>query len=285
MLRTSEIRVRDPFVLPVPEEKAYYLFGTTDDNVWDGAAEGFNVYRSTDLEQWEGPFPAFRPEAGFWADRHFWAPEVHLYQSRYYMLASFKAEGQCRGTQVLLSESGPQGPYAPVTNGPVTPRDWECLDGTLYVDKEGKPWMVFCREWLQVQDGEMYAMPLREDLSAASGEPALLFKASSAPWSRPVREVNYVTDGPFLWEDGQGSLLMLWSSIGSKGYAMGIARSASEDILGPWVQEEKPFFAEDGGHGMLFRALDGALHLAVHTPNKSPNERAVFIPMKPESLV
>lgn len=78
---------------------------------------------------------------------------------------------------------------------------------------------------------------------------------------------------------------MLWSSIGSKGYAMGIARSASEDILGPWVQEEKPFFAEDGGHGMLFRALDGALHLAVHTPNKSPNERAVFIPMKPESLV
>ena len=37
----------------------------------------------------------------------------------------------------------------------VTPDGWQSLDGTLYVDRSGKPWMVFCHEWLQVGDGQM----------------------------------------------------------------------------------------------------------------------------------
>ncbi|WP_263364595.1 hypothetical protein [Paenibacillus arenilitoris] len=34
MLRREDIQIRDPFVLPVPKQKRYYLFGSTDRNIW-----------------------------------------------------------------------------------------------------------------------------------------------------------------------------------------------------------------------------------------------------------
>src|SRR6185436_5786395 len=107
---------------------------------------------STDLAHWDGPFPAFRPPSGFWADRNFWAPEVHFYQGRYYMFASFKAENVPRGTQILVSDT-PQGLFLPMSAGTVTPPDWECLDGTFFLDANNAPWIIFCHEWVQVGDG------------------------------------------------------------------------------------------------------------------------------------
>lgn len=283
MLTKEQIQIRDPFVLAVKDEKKYYLYGTTDKNAWEGKATGFDVYVSNDLEQWEGPFSAFRPEEGFWADQNFWAPEVYLYDGKYYMFASFKAENKCRGTQILISDD-PVGPFRPHSDGPVTPGDWECLDGTLYVDEADHPWMIFCHEWLQVQDGEMCAIPLTKDLKSAAGEPELLFHASDAPWTIGSDgaiggKKNYVTDGPFLHRAANMELLMLWSSHGVNGYAIGIARSVTGDIKGPWVQDHEPLFGQDGGHGMLFTTFEGELMLAIHRPNKTPNERPLFLPI------
>lgn len=87
-LRLEEIRMRDPFILePSPGE--FVLFGTTDENVWAGAATGFDCYVSDDLEHWKGPLAAFRPRQDFWADSQFWAPEVHSVDGRFFMLATF----------------------------------------------------------------------------------------------------------------------------------------------------------------------------------------------------
>ncbi|WP_159886454.1 glycoside hydrolase family 43 protein [Paenibacillus puerhi] len=279
MLRLSDINFRDPFILPVPDERAYYLYGTEGAVAWSGKPSGFDCYRSTDLEQWEGPLPAFRVPEGFWADHHFWAPEVHLYEGRYYMFASFKAEERRRATQILVADR-PGGPFVPHGEGPVTPSDWECLDGTLYVDESGKPWMVFCREWLQVTDGEMYAVELKPALDGTVGEPVLLFRASESGWSLPGKEGQYVTDGPFMHRMADGELVMLWSSLGTRGYAMGIARSASGLVTGPWTHEAEPFYKEDGGHGMLFRDFGGRLLLTIHTPNRNPQERPVLLELR-----
>jgi hypothetical protein len=136
--------------------------------------------------------------------------------------------------------------------------------------------MVFCHEWVQVGDGEMCALPLRDDLRAAAGEPVLLFHASDAPWAAPIQGDKYVTDGPFLHRTAGGDLLMLWASIGPEGYAEGVARSESGTILGPWRQNPEPLFRRDGGHGMLFRTFEGELMLTLHRPNKSPDERPRF---------
>jgi hypothetical protein len=272
-VRLSDIQLRDPFVVAVPDERAYYLFGSTDPNVWSGPGTGFDCYRSLDLAEWEGPAAAFRPPPGFWSPGRYWAPEVYPVGGHWFMFATFTGEDGHRGTQVLRA-TRPAGPYEPWSPGAVTPEAWQCLDGTLFVDERG-PWLVFCHEFVQCGDGEVCAVRLADDLRRAEGEVSLLFRASEAPWASEL----HVTDGPFLHRAPDGPLLMLWSSMGRRGYAMGIARSASGSVLGPWEQDDEPIWDEDGGHGMVFRAFDGQLYLTLHRPNETPHERAVLVPL------
>jgi hypothetical protein len=125
-------------------------------------------------------------------------------------------------------------------------------------------------------------MRLTADLKEAVGQPMFLFNASEALWVRepgwPEKDAKfkfptYVTDGPFLHRLGDGTLIMLWSSMGAKGYAMGVSRSVSGQVSGPWQHDPEPIWAEDGGHGMIFETFDGQLMLTFH----SPDERAVFV--------
>jgi len=269
-MRKSEINIRDPFILPY--EGKYYMYGTRGATTW-GKATGFDVYISTDLENWEGPVEVFRKTEDFWADRNYWAPEVHYYRGRFFMFASFKSEDKCRGTQILVSDS-PTGPFVVHSDGPVTPRDWECLDGTLYIDKEGDPYIVFCHEWVQIKIGTICAMRLTADLKESMGEPITLFKATDPPWA--IKDApTAVTDGPFMYRASNGELLMIWSSfVGS--YVQAVSRSDNGEITGNWLHDDQLLFDKDGGHGMIFESFDGRKILTLHKPNNTPYERPVF---------
>ena len=110
-MKTSEFRIRDPFVLTV--DGRYYLYGTTrlSETSIDGTGKmGFDVYVSDDLENWDGPHPVFDPPEGFWGIRDFWAPEVHCYKGAYYIFATFKDAGDLHGVGILKGES-PMGPF------------------------------------------------------------------------------------------------------------------------------------------------------------------------------
>lgn len=279
MVLREHLQIRDPFVFTSFPEQCYYLFGTTDLNPWNEKGERFEAYISNDLKCFEGPYTVFAPPPGFWGTHDFWAPEVHLYRGRYYMFATFTSTKRRRGTQILTSSSI-LGPYEPLVNRAVTPPEWECLDGTLFVDQDETPWIVFCHEWVQVNDGTVCAMKLSEDLSRAVSAPIILFYASEALWPA-VRERRdgsgihdaRVTDGPYLHRMDDGTLLMLWSSTTNRGYAMGQARSSSGRIEGPWMQKHEPLIGTDGGHGMVYRDLSGQLNVTYHTPNTTPYER------------
>jgi hypothetical protein len=284
-MKTCDIQIRDPYIYTDQQEKIYYMFGTTDHDCWKGPGQGFDCYSSKDLKQWEGPIPAFRPSSLFWGKENFWAPEVHKFNDRFYMFATFIAEKRYRATQILTAKDV-FGPYIPLVNKPVTPENWQCLDGTLHVDDDGNPWMVFCHEWVQIHNGSICAVRLTPDLKEAVERPIFLFNASEARWVKesgwPEKDAKfrfptYVTDGPFLHRLSDGTLIMLWSSLGAKGYAMGVSWSESGHISGPWRQVHEPIWAEDGGHGMIFKTLEGQLMLTFHSPNKTPNERAVFV--------
>lgn len=278
---TRKLNLRDPFVLY--ENGTYFLYGTDGKTTFTHKpATGFPMYTSTDLERWRGPYFPFRASPAFWGKTDFWAPEVHKYRGGYYLFASFHAPGAMRGTQILRADS-PYGPFAPISDGPVTPRDWMCLDGTLVVEPDGRPYIVFCHEWVQVKDGEICAMPLTNDLTAPAGPPQLLFRATDAPWVRPNMPGRYVTDGPFAHRTADGGLLLLWSSFTKGGYCVACAKSQSGTVLGPWVQQEKPLYARDGGHAMLFRRPDGSLWMTLHRPNKTRLERPVFLPVREEN--
>lgn len=269
-MKFSDINIRDPFILT--HEGKYYLYGTRGATAWV-KAEGLDVYVSEDLENWSEAHQCFTVPENFWADKEIWAPEVHKYKGKFYMFVTFRSEERDRATQILRSES-PMGPFLPFTDDAITPHGWRCLDGTFYVDKEGNPYIVFCREWRQVVDGEIHAMRLTEDLTAAAGEPILLFRASEPDWADKTRK-HFITDGPFMYRTQGGRLLMIWSTFTPAGYVQAIAYSDNGEIDGKWLHE-KPMFEENGGHGMIFADYSGQKHLILHSPNENPLERPVL---------
>jgi len=298
MLR-SEVRIRDPFVLADPETKTYYIYSSTD---WGSETEqkrkAVVVYRSRDLEHWEAPTPVFEVPEDHWARETIWAPEVHRYRGRYYLFVTLTSKDTLptpqgrpqnlkRGTEILVADR-PEGPFKPLARGPQTPLDWMSLDGTLWIE-DGVPYMIFAHEWIQIMDGSMEAVRLKEDLSASAGEPVTLFHASEASWVRCRGDLGelfqgkryhaYITDGPWLYRTKSGRLIMLWSSYGPQKYATGLAVSESGKLSGPCVQQSEPLYPGDGGHPMLFETFDGRLVMAIHQPNRKV-ERARFFEME-----
>ena len=282
--KLSEMRIRDPFILAEPATKTYYLYRS------GGAKAGVLAFTSKDLDTWTGPLTVFQIPEGFWADQAIWAPEVHRYRGKYYLFVTFTSRQQLgkvhdrpamvgRGTQILVADS-PEGPFKPFGNRAHTPAGWLALDGTLWVE-DGVPWMVFCHDWTQIQNGTMDLVRLKDDLSDPAGDPVTLFKATDAPWVRSLKQPGgqnhgYVTDAPFLYRTKSGTLLMTWSSFGVDGYALAVANSKSGKIQGPWVQDETPLFKDDGGHGMVFRTFDDKLILVLHQPNSKTETARLF---------
>lgn len=286
MPRFDEYRIRDPFVLVADGKYYMYESSATMPTSKDSEKQQLCVCVrvSDDLLTFSERTPVFIPPAGFWSDRDFWAPEVHEYKGAYYLFLSLKSGTACRGTQIFRAES-PMGPFVEWgTDGkgnyrPTTPADWECLDGTLYVE-DGVPYMVFCHEWLQVGDGEMCVIRLTDDLKSPVGEPTLLFKASACGWSDTVRDgqVCLITDGPFFHRMENGALGMIWSSFhvsdGVRSYALGMAVSDSGKVAGPWRHDHPLLFKQDGGHAMIFTDKTGVRRLVLHQPNSGGLERA-----------
>ena len=265
-MKATDFTIRDPFILPY--EGVYYLYASN-------YIHDFMVYTSTDLENWTAPVKITNLPDDFWATQDFWAPEVHLYNGKFYLFASIYSKTRNRGTQIFRADS-PMGPFVPISDGPATPAEWMCLDGTLFVE-DGVPHMVFCHEWLQITNGAMCSVPLSEDLSRPLAAPRVLFHAGDYDFVRkePDRNTGLVTDGPFLYRCKTGELLMIWSSFGEKGYLQSVLRSDNGRLDGNWLPQNLLFEA-DGGHGMIFRDFAGNLRLSLHHPNCGPERLTLF---------
>ncbi len=284
-MKRNEINIRDPFILT--HNGKYYMYGTRAVNTWDvipPTPQGFDVYISTDLENWSEPKEIFAPYDGFWGKTQFWAPEVHKHNGKFYMLASFaRNDGYQRGTGIFECDT-PDGTFIDIVGGAITPNDWECLDGTLYVEND-TPYIVFCHEWTQIKNGEVCALELTKDLKQAVGEPITLWSAGNAPWADDIRgNGSYVTDGPYLIKKQNGNLLCIWSSFSKGEYVEAISRSSNGSIKGKWTIDNNLLYEKNGGHGMIFTDLNGNGNFVYHSPNETPNERPFYLPIDIEKL-
>jgi GH43 family beta-xylosidase len=269
-MKKEQINIRDPFV--VYENEKYYLYGTRAKDFGYGT-KGFDVYISDDLTDWSEPIECFNSEKYGLNRGVNWAPEVHKYKDKYYMFATFTQENGLRGTYSLCSESL-TGPFVPNSSGALTPNDWECLDGTLYVDENGVPYLVFCHEHTQILDGTICYARLNAGLDALDGEVVTMFCASSVEEVEPVKINHFVTDGPFMYRSKTGELFMIWSSFIKGNYAE-FAVKFKNGKIGLEFEHKKPLLDSDGGHGMIFS--DGKqTYFTYHTPNKSLFERPEF---------
>ena len=270
----DSIRLSDPAILADKKTKMYYMTGT-----------GGLIWKSNDLKLWSGPYDAVKTDPNSWMGPKpmIWAAELHLFKNKYYYFATFTNREkkidtvagnviERRASHILVSDNA-QGPYSPMKDEIYLPADKPTLDGTFWVDKDGKPYMVYCYEWLQNGNGTIEKIALKPDLSGSLGQGQLLFKASDSPWSREKDtngndKPNKVTDGPYLFTTGSGRLGMIWTSWIYDVYTQGTAYSKSGTLDGPWIQEQDPITPPNFGHGMLFKTFEGKWLMSVHSHRK-----------------
>lgn len=276
-LLTTDMNVRNPFIVVDRKEKCYYMIVPKA----EGVTYSLQAYQSMNLKSWKNLGSVYETVPGFLGDKELVAPEVFDYKDNYYCFVTVSGENVVRGTTILKGGASPVEQYTPMLPNTedglcATPSNWQSQDGSLYVDDNGTPWLVFSRSWQGTPNlvGEIYAVQLSEDLTQTIGEPVKLFSATDAKWTLPmnyevsgqVREA-YQAEAPFIWKDEtSGNLIMTWSGESSGNYSIGQAISTN-GIKGPWIQENIPVYSSDGGHAMIFKDLEGKLKIAYHAPN------------------
>lgn len=277
----DSIRLSDPCILADKATKTYYMTGT-----------GGQLWTSKDLKYWTGPknVAYTNPKSWMGPKPMIWAAELHQYKGKYYYFATFtnrdviidEVRGnkiERRASHVLMSDKA-EGPYRPMGDKTYLPATCPTLDGTFWIDTDGKPYMVYCGEWLQNWNGTIEKIELKPDLSGSIGKGKVLFRASDSPWSKEKNEKgdigpNKVTDGPWLFRTKTGRLGMLWTSWIYNVYTQGVAYSESGTLDGPWIQEKDPITPSNFGHSMLFQTFEGQWLMSLHS--HYVNEKGEYI--------
>lgn len=273
----NDLSMSDPYIYADEATKTYYL-----------TSSGGRMYKSKDLVMWEGPYNVINL-SGTWMEKAGFAAaaEIHKLGDYYYYAGTWSDHSDLiqqvprrynvpHNQTVLLRADKPEGPYEVFDRNPnhdYQPREWDCIDGTLY-EEDGHIYMVFVHEWTQLIDGTMDYVELSEDLAETVSEPVTMFRASENPSCGEMNSLGeatfgrkmpgWVTDGPQMFRTGTGKLGMLWATWGKERYFQAICYSESGTIAGPWIQEPEPFLANNSGHGMLFRTFEGKLIYVVH---------------------
>jgi hypothetical protein len=317
-LTMPQMTLHDPYILPDASSGTYFLYTANNTAMSGNPAKGIMAYQSKDLVHWSKPALVYTVPTSSDAWNAYdspWAPEVHLYHGKYYLFTTLDNQADTtaesmsgpdstrwvptyRRSSILAVADAPAGPFTDMNvKAPVTDPALDTLDGTLYVDPSGKPYLVFANEWLQKLDGTMDALPLTDDLSSAAGKPLFLWKASDAPWYKDpgyggiytsltddkqlsAKQLSgYVTDGPELYTTPNGSIVSLWTTYRDDTYIETQAISRTGNMGGPWEQLP-PLVFGDKGHGMVFTDFAGGMHMVMHNHMSSGTPRGEIYDMK-----
>lgn len=278
MIKREDLHIRDPFVFV--ENGEYFLIGTTTADPW-GAGSDLTLYVSDDLEHFT---QKGRMVTGGCLDSYtnIWAPELHKYRSKYYLIVSAFRQDKGRGCFILVSDSL-EHDFKMLTGEYITPKGWECLDATLLVYRE-KPYLCFSNEWTMPitndGDGSLFIVPLKDDLTEMIGMPKKIVSGKYSGFAIKIgdeKKRGYVAEGPYFYEE-DGKIVLLWSTIGKDGY-MVIQSASKTGAMGDY-EFERVLFYDDGGHCMCFEKTDGTKWITFHQPNVTPNERMKLLTLK-----
>ncbi|WP_157974341.1 glycoside hydrolase family 43 protein [Lewinella sp. IMCC34183] len=280
--RDSAISMRDHFIIKAGDK--WYCTGTSNP-IWTGPNPGVRLLVSDDLVNWEhhswlidaSTLPADSPYNG-----RFWAPEIHLIQSTYYLTVNSgkvteeDPKGMSTHSIWLFSSADVAGPYE-LVNGPLTPQYNN--DATLFEDEDGQTYL-YC------SGGGLF----QAKIDLATGQlttPIEKFLDKDEPgW--PDWMVGGI-EGPFVIRR-DGTYFMFFSTW-TRGYEVGLLKSATP--LGPWeLVSPEPIFGtrkkgyradmaagggyadlefqdtedpyQETGHNALFEGPDGQLWNSCH---------------------
>lgn len=239
-------RVHDPAIIKADD--TYYLFCT-------GA--GIPVRKSTDLHNWEFPFPArVFPAIPDWAremipnQNDFWAPDISYYNDKYHLYYSVSTFGENRSV-IGLATNTTLDPEAEdfewVDQGlvleSVRSNNYNCIDANLVLDEDDVPWLAFGSFWSGIK---------MRRLDYATGK---LSTEDETLYDLARRTVNFgAVEAAFIIRKGDFYYLFVSFDFCCRGvdstYHVRVGRS--ENITGPYVDRDDVELLDGGGTQVTF---------------------------------
>ena len=276
-----DLLMGDPFALR--DDDTYFLFGTN-------GSDGFRYWTSPDLVHWQPQGYAFQRSPGDWGDTTFWAPEVAMYRGQAYLIFSSQpSQTKAFDARICVAVAEtPAGPFQ-LLHAPWFETDQACIDGHLFVDDDGTPYLFFSYVGAvgnahdPDEDGylfaKIYGARLKEDLSDLAETPKLCLEADQ-PWeltgtSRHPR--TRTTEGAFVFREND-TYYMTYSSHHYTDPKYGIGYATASSPLGPWtksadnplVQAAPEIGVSGPGHSSITTSPDGSERFLVYHTHANP---------------
>jgi xylan 1,4-beta-xylosidase len=265
----KNLQFGDPYILV--DNGTYYAYGTSSD-------DGIQVYKSSDMVNWEGPCGVSNGFAlqkkDVWGDKWFWAPEVFKVNGKFYMYFSVEEH-----IAVATSDS-PLGPFVQDVQKPML--ETKAIDNTLFIDNDGKKYLYF----VQFDAGNTcWVAELSDDLMTIKKETMKRCISQSQDWERSTKEpIGVVNEGPCILKH-KGLYYLVYSAnhYASQDYGVGFATATNP--MGPWTKYAgNPILKTKGeqygpGHCQFFTDVNGQLRMVYHTHSSklSVQPRKVYI--------
>tara|TARA_R110001592_G_scaffold62863_13_gene192474 strand:+ start:102 stop:1079 length:978 start_codon:yes stop_codon:yes gene_type:complete len=257
---TSNIFLADPTIFE--HDGIYYLYGTSQGSLIN-KGNGFLVYTSTNLEEWQGPAGitsgfALKDSDAF-GDTGFWAPQVFYKNETFYM--AYTANEKI----AIATSNSPLGPFTNNGNPIAQTRQ---IDPFVFFDDNGKTYLYHVR---LTNGNRIFVAEMNSDLQSIKEETLVEAITASEPWENTANASWSVAEGPtVIKENDTYSLFYSTNDYRNQDYAVGYATSTSP--TGSWKKSANnpiihgDMVGENGtGHGDVFYDTFGNMQYVLHT--------------------
>ena len=272
----SNVHLADPTLLEF--NSTYYLYGTLNDPSIKG--QGFVVYQSKDLKDWEGSVGATDGFALVKGDafgtQGFWAPQVILFEGTFYMF--YTADEQI----AVASSDSPLGPFKSSSKDALR-ADVKQIDPFVFIDEDGKKYLYHVR----LQAGNrIFVAKMEDDFSGILPQTLKECIAAEEPWENTQSVPWPVAEGPTVFKK-DGIYYMLYSANDFRNPDYSVGMATAPHPMGPWIKYDGnpilhgEMIGEVGaGHGDVLLLEDNEMLYVFHTHYKQgqvhPRKTAVI---------
>jgi GH43 family beta-xylosidase len=212
--------IGDPFVLRAPDGR-YHCYATS-------VSDGFKAWSSDNLVEWREEGYVYIRREDSWGVADFWAPEVVLYNGKYYMHYSARwGANQSLRIGVAVSDL-PAGPFVDLFNQPMFDFGYAVIDGHILIDDDGRIYLYYARDCSEnIIDGRheshLYVVELSDDLVTLKGE-ALFLTKPQQEWELRSGPEWFWNEGPFVLKHNHQYYLMYSANFyAGRDYSVGYA--------------------------------------------------------------
>lgn len=276
-------QIGDPFVLQ--HNRVYYMYCTSESSL----KEGFYVWTSTDLVNWEKQGLALSNKTpGVIGIDRFWAPEVVEYKGKFYMTYSAGDTDHVLKLCLAVSDN-PLGPFKNYQS-PWYQHELSHIDATILIDGE-KAYTYFVMDCsTNIVNGretsQIFAAQLSDDLKTFVTAPKLVINPDQ-PWE-DINGTRLWNEGPFV-QKHEGKYYMTYSANGFNTNEYCVGYATADNPLGPWTKAiDNPILKANmeigvsgPGHNSFAYSPDGTeLFIIYHAhtfPDKPSGNRTMYI--------